>query len=235
MRHCGSVPCHRVINRNWEEGHQRLWYDYFTEVPVFPPHLFRRCFWMNQHLFCRIVYDVVACNDYFRQKRDALGILGLSSLQKVTVAIQMLAYGQPVDSVDEYIRIGESIVIQCLRHFVATVVDVYADHYLRAPNSNDIARLLSFGEQEMYTRHACEPTIILKVVASSDLLIWHAFFGMLSSINDINVLDRSPLFDALSQSCTPAVNYVINGHEYNMGYYLVDGIYLGYFCYGHRF
>ncbi|XP_038707252.1 uncharacterized protein LOC120002560 [Tripterygium wilfordii] len=185
MSHRGSAPGHRVINRNWEEGHQRLWHDYFAEVPVFPPHLFRRRFRMNRHLFCRIVDDVVARNDYFLQKRDALGVLGLSSLQKVTTAMCMLAYGQPADSIDEYIRIGESIVIQCLRHFIATVVDVYGDHYLRAPNSNDIARLLSFGEQVgfpgmlgsidcmqrtwkncpttwqgMYTGHAREPTIL---------------------------------------------------------------------------
>ncbi|XP_038678403.1 uncharacterized protein LOC119979851 [Tripterygium wilfordii] len=171
MSHRGSVPSHRVINRNREEGHQRLWHEYFIEVPVFPPHLFRRHFRMNRHLFCSIVDDVVARNYYFRQKRDALGVLGLSSLQKVTAAILKLAYGQPTDSVDEYIRIGESTVIQCLHHFVATVVDVYGYHYLRAPNSNDIARLFSFGEQGMYTGHAREPTIILEAIASSDLRI----------------------------------------------------------------
>ncbi|XP_038678404.1 uncharacterized protein LOC119979852 [Tripterygium wilfordii] len=48
---------------------------------------------------------------------------------------------------------------------------------------------------------------------------------MSGSINDINVLDRSPVSDALSQGRTATVNYVINGHEYTMGYYLADGIY----------
>jgi len=43
----------------------------------------------------------------------------------------------------------------------------------------------------MYTGHCCEPTIILEAVASQELWIWHVFFGMPGSLNDINVLDRS--------------------------------------------
>ena len=77
----------------------------------------------------------------------------------------------------------------------------------------------------MYIDHCREPTIILKVVASQDLWIWHAFFGMPGSLNDINVLDRSPIFVALAEGRTAAVNYTINGHEYTMGYYLADEIY----------
>jgi len=68
----------------------------------------------------------------------------------------------------------------------------------------------------MYTDHSREPTIILEAVASQDLWIWHAFFGMPGSLNNINVL---------AESCTAPVNYTINGHEYIMGYYLADEIY----------
>ena len=77
----------------------------------------------------------------------------------------------------------------------------------------------------MYTGHCHEPTIILEVVASQDLWIWHAFFGLPGSLNDINVLDRSPVFTLLANGHAPPVNYIINGHEYRMGYYLADGIY----------
>ena len=62
-------------------------------------------------------------------------------------------------------------------------------------------------------RHCHEPTIILEAVASQDLWIWHAFFGMLGSINDIDVLDRSPIFAALAEGRTAPVNYTINGHN----------------------
>ena len=60
-----------------------------------------------------------------------------------------------------------------------------------------------------------KPTVILEAVASHDLWIWHAFFGMPGSHNDINVLHRSPLFANLAEGIAPEVNYTINGHDYN--------------------
>jgi len=77
----------------------------------------------------------------------------------------------------------------------------------------------------MYIGHYREPTIILEAVASQDLWIWHDFFGMPGSLNDINVLDWSSIFAAFAEGRIAPVNYTINGHEYTMGYYLLDGIY----------
>lgn len=70
-----------------------------------------------------------------------------------------------------------------------------------------------------------EPTIIPEAIASHDLWIWHAYFGFPGSLNDINVLDRSNLFSEWAEGRAPEVNYVLNGHNYDMGYYLANGIY----------
>jgi hypothetical protein len=67
--------------------------------------------------------------------------------------------------------------------------------------------------------------MILEAVASHDLWIWHVFFGLSGSLNDINVLHRSPLFGSLTSGTTPQVEYIVNGNKYTMGYYLADGIY----------
>ena len=77
----------------------------------------------------------------------------------------------------------------------------------------------------MYCGHIRGPTIILEVVASYDLWIWHSFFGLSGSNNDINVLERSHIFSELAQGCAPTINYPINGHDYTMRCYLADGIY----------
>ena len=62
-------------------------------------------------------------------------------------------------------------------------------------------------------------------MASYDLWIWHAFFGLPRSHNDINVLERSSVFSELAEGHALPVNYSINGNNYSMGYYLADGIY----------
>jgi hypothetical protein len=76
-----------------------------------------------------------------------------------------------------------------------------------------------------YRGHFKNPTIILEAVASYDPWIWHAFFGMPGSCNDINVLNRSYVFDSISSGYGPEVDFKVNGKDYHMGYYLADGIY----------
>ncbi|CAA7015230.1 unnamed protein product [Microthlaspi erraticum] len=76
-----------------------------------------------------------------------------------------------------------------------------------------------------YTRGSAKPTIVLEAVASHDLWIWHAFFGCPGTLNDINVLDRSPVFDDILQGRAPPVSYYVNGRKYKLAYYLTDGIY----------
>ncbi|XP_051206266.1 protein ALP1-like [Lolium perenne] len=69
------------------------------------------------------------------------------------------------------------------------------------------------------------PTIILEAVTSYDRWIWHVFFGVAGSNNDINVLNQSPLFTDVLRGEALIVNFTVNGHEYNHGYYLADSIY----------
>uniref|UniRef100_A0A0D3BI88 Uncharacterized protein n=1 Tax=Brassica oleracea var. oleracea TaxID=109376 RepID=A0A0D3BI88_BRAOL len=45
------------------------------------------------------------------------------------------------------------------------------------------------------------------------------------TLNDTNVLDRSPVFDDILEGRAPRVKYVVNGHMYKLAYYLTDGIY----------
>ena len=134
----------------------------------------------------------------------------------------MLAYGVSGDFIDEYVRIGETTALESLKIFFTAVIDVFSEEYLRKPNNEDIARLLAHGKcrgfpgmlgsidcihwkwknfpfawKDQYCSHICEPTIILEAVASYDLWIWHAFFGLPGSNNDINVLERSHVLNLL--------------------------------------
>ena len=97
--------------------HSRLLNDYFIENPVYDETLFRRRFRLSRPLFLRILHTLQQHNDYFVQRRNAANTVGLSSEQKMTAALRMLAYGMSADSIDEYVRIGESTTIKCVKRF----------------------------------------------------------------------------------------------------------------------
>ena len=100
---------------------------------------------MRRPVFLLIMKAVEEHDDYFVQKRNAAGVLGLSCLQKVVAAFRMLAYGVPANALDEYIRIGESTALEALRKFVVAIVEVFGPEYMRRPNAQDTARLLAIG------------------------------------------------------------------------------------------
>ena len=69
------------------------------------------------------------------------------------------------------------------------------------------------------------PTIMLKAVASHDLLFWHTYFGLTGSNNDINVLHQSPIFDDVYDGIASECPFQVNNVTYKHEYYLVDRIY----------
>jgi hypothetical protein len=97
--------------------------------------------------FFRLQSALEAHDPYFIQKRNTAGMLGLSSLQKMTAALRILAYEVAVDSTDEYVKIGENTAVESLKKFVKAVVNIFSEEYLRSPNSNDIVRLLAVNEK----------------------------------------------------------------------------------------
>ena len=62
----------------------------------------------------------------------------------------MIAYGVTSDSMDEYVRIGETIAMESLKKFVTAAIDISFEKYLRKPNNEDIGRLLAYGERHEF-------------------------------------------------------------------------------------
>uniref|UniRef100_A0A0D3AMY6 Nuclease HARBI1 n=1 Tax=Brassica oleracea var. oleracea TaxID=109376 RepID=A0A0D3AMY6_BRAOL len=203
------------IKRQREQGHMQLWNDYFSEDATYPSHIFRRRFRINKPLFMRTVDRLAAEIPYFQQRRDATGRFGHSPLQKATAAIRMTAYGCPADAVDEYLRLGETTALLCLEHFVQGIINLFGDEYLRRPTPEDLQRLLDIGEIRGFPG----------MIGSIDCMHWEwkncptAWKG---TLNDINILDRSPIFDDILQGQAPKVNYIVNGHKYHLAYYFTD-------------
>lgn len=71
------------------------------------------------------------------------GALGASPISKVVASIRTLAYGSSADLLDDYVRMGESTIMECLKHFVKAAAEVIGEEY-RPPMPMTLHMLCSF-------------------------------------------------------------------------------------------
>ncbi|GJW24747.1 ALP1-like protein isoform X1 [Tanacetum coccineum] len=92
---------------------------------------------------------------------------------------------------------------------------------MRKPTVTDVVKLYRpHEENHRFSRMLGS----LDSIASQELWIRHAFFGVAGSNNDINVLYQSPLFSDLKIERASKIPFVANDVTYPCGYYLLDGI-----------
>ncbi|POV99770.1 hypothetical protein PSTT_13606 [Puccinia striiformis] len=58
------------------------------------------------------------------------GKLGLDAIQKIMLALRILAYGEAADRNDEYLRIGESTSHKSLERFGQAIIAIFGNEYL---------------------------------------------------------------------------------------------------------
>ncbi|GJX00342.1 ALP1-like protein [Tanacetum coccineum] len=120
---------------------------------------------------------------------------------------------------------GATTARKCLQMFCKAIMELYGEEFLRKPTYTDMEKLYAHHEEKRgfpgmlgsinctgwpwencpvaYRAQFCrgdhepDPFILLEAIASNDLWIWHAFFGIFVMNNDVNVLRQSPLFNDL--------------------------------------
>ncbi|XP_042041192.1 uncharacterized protein LOC121786621 [Salvia splendens] len=158
----------------------------------------------------------------FTLRRDASHWIGLSTLQKCTAAIRQLAYAGLTDMFDEYLNMGETTSLEVLRQFCRDIRAIFGSEYLRKPTVQDCQILL-----DMHGTVHNFPGMMGNI----DCMQWEwrncpvVWKWQFRSNNDINVLQSSPLINEQCRGEGPEIRFVANGKQYNMGYYLADGIY----------
>ncbi|XP_022040718.1 uncharacterized protein LOC110943278 [Helianthus annuus] len=237
-----SVITRRIqINRDRQGAHEKLVNDYFSDVPLYNANIFRRRFRMSRWLYKRIADDLAGLDPFFTQRPDARNYEGFNTLKKCIAAIRQLAYGTVADALDEYLQMSARTTRECLYRFCHNVVKLYRKQYLRKPNAYNVQQLYQTHEARhkfpgmlgsidcmhwawhncpnawlgQYTRgdHG-HPTLILEAVASQDLWIWHSFFGLPGSLNDLNVLYQSAIFSDVVNGTGPDTRFTVSGVEY---------------------
>ena len=235
---------------------QLLHNDYWGYNPAYDPEDFRKRFRIPIEMFDEIVTKIQTQDDYFIQKRDACQKKGLSTRQKVACALRMLATGTSAEQQDDKFRLAQSTGIETLHRFCTAIPAMYRSQALRSPTENDLKIILAENEAlgfngcigsidcmhwawkncpsgwaGMFKGKEGAPTVVLEATADSAGRFWHFFFGMPGSLNDINVLDRSPLLHDFINGRSPEVEYEVNGNRYSVPYWLADGIYPNHHCF----
>jgi hypothetical protein len=234
--------------------------DYLGERALFDGE-FRRSFRLSRSRVESIIHDLGASGDPFFEtfRRDKFGRVGPSLEAKVLLPLISIAYGDPPHAFCAYFQMSTPMARECYRHFLAAIVTLYGDEYLRIPTANDLKSITTLRkhvhrvdgmigsldcmqtkwkncpvawQQSFKGRNKGSCHIVLEAAADHFLWFWHVSYGYSGALNDVNILNLSPLLDRFTDGSFTAVEtesgvvpYRIGAAAFEKTFLLVDGIY----------
>jgi hypothetical protein len=97
---------------------------------------------MRRTLFLSIMHKLSEISPYFCERYDATGRADLTVLQKCTITVHQLVYGLAADTIDEYLKLGKTTVLECLEYYCLGIIEYFGDEFLHHPTVADTQRLL---------------------------------------------------------------------------------------------
>jgi hypothetical protein len=88
---------------------------------------------------------------YFSERYDATGHVGLTALQKCTAALLQLGYDMVIDTIDKYLKLAKTIVLECLEYYCSDIIECFEDEFLRRPTVVDTQCLLAKAEERGFS------------------------------------------------------------------------------------
>ncbi|CAL8152507.1 unnamed protein product [Prunus armeniaca] len=208
------------VDKHRHSRGKNLMEDYFIPQSVYSNVHFRSRYRMQPHLLNKVMYDICNYDDYFVQKKNCAGDLGLLPEQKFTAVIRMLAYGSFADQglpAQTYAKGPATASTKTeSRGFPGMIGSIDCMHWQW--------KNCPAAWQGDYGNRKGQKSIILKAVTGFDTWVWHAFFGVAGSQKDVNVMGQSPVFNDILIGEGPNITYQINNTVYQNRHYLADGI-----------
>ncbi|XP_051197347.1 uncharacterized protein [Lolium perenne] len=118
------------------------------------------------------------------------------------------------DTHDNYLRTAESTAIDCMYRFCRAIVVIFGDIYLRTPNAAYTTRILAQNAERGFPR----------MIGSIVCMHW-AWKNCPFAHKGIYKGHKGACSMTLVEGNSPPVQFEINAHQYDNGYYLADGIY----------
>ncbi|XP_042044035.1 uncharacterized protein LOC121789719 [Salvia splendens] len=227
---------HRRTIRNHAGVDRMLMVDYFGDNPCYPPEVFCWRFRMSQRLFTHIATTLAGRYRCFTPRRDATGRIGLSTFQKCTAAIRQLPMpGRQTCSTNtcrwarrQAYRVSTEANRRRLPEIATNAWECArfsCDDGQHRLHALEVEELPAWKGQFITRFKSKNLSMIPEAVADYRLRIWHTYFGVARSNNDINVLQSLHLFNDECRGEGPEVIFMANGTQFNRAYYLVDEIY----------
>lgn len=214
-------------------------------------------FRISRSRFQRLMEDVGNSGDAFYLKiYDARGKPGMSMEARLLLPLKTLAYGVAAHCFCPYFQASFTQARACMGNFYRIIQQLYEEEYFRTPTTADLKSLQALHKSKhgvegligsldcMHTHwNKCpvawhgsfqgkegHPTIVLEGVADYNLFFWYASYGYAGTLNDINIMRLSPLFDQFLDGSFESIErgvvpYQVSGDGFHRMYLLVDGIY----------
>jgi hypothetical protein len=206
--------------------------------------------------------DPYYCSDWKQPRQPCPGRNGPVSLEaRVLLPLKTLAFGVTAIAFGDYFQMSDTTARVSCDKFHKTINKCFGGEYLRLPTPSDLRSVTALhkrvhGVDGMLGSLDCmhtywkncpvgwqgsfqgkdkgQSTVILEAVADHYLWFWHASYGYSGALNDINVLQLSPLMQRLCDGTfvstevnSGVVPFDIGtfGLQFNHTFMLVDGIY----------
>ena len=236
-----------------------IMYDYLGPRPLFNGREFEMMFRVSRTRFQCLLEDFGGSgNPFYQQTTDCFNRESASIEAKLLLPLKCLAYGVPPHCFMDYFSMSKTLARECFTNFNAMAVELCLQECLRAPSSKDLESILKLHKKKhrnidgiigsldcMHTHwDKCpvawqgafkngskkKPSIVLEAVSDYHMWFWHASYGYAGTLNDINIMNLSPLYEMfvngdMEKLEADLVPFSIGEESFEQLYVLVDGIY----------
>jgi hypothetical protein len=183
---------------------------------------FKTMFRVSLSRFERIVRVIIPRNGFYSGNEDATKRAVPSWQARVLLPLKCIAFGAPPHAFIDYFSMSKTQARCCMENFVQTMAECFNEEYLRNPTAADVSAILELHRRKhegiagmlgsidcMHVRwkncpkaykgqfkgKSKDATIVLEAACDYNLWFWHASFGHPGTLNNINILNLSPLVD----------------------------------------
>ena len=259
----GNHTGERTQRRRFDHGlTAKLIHDHYLGPTPLHGSQFKLQFRISLSTFQFIFERIMNSNTPFYTTKTKTTVVRASNEARILLPLKTLAYGVPMHCFVDYFNMSNTFAAKCCEEFDNVLIKIFSTEFLRSPTADDLKSIVAF-HKEIYgvpgmlgsldcthtdwnscpvawqssykSAHNGSPSLILEALADHHLWVWHFAYGFAGSMNDINVMKQSPLFQRFinghfhrleeSAKVTP---YFIGTQQFNSLFVLVDGIYPAY-------